>query len=273
MSDMYPQLTSRNSPIISPEIQKKIAKTRILVAGCGLGSLISESLARMGFQNFSLVDQDTIEVHNLNRQAYQHRHVGKDKVHSLKEVIVGINPEAQVHAHAEFINEQNVDDFVRNCDVIIDTIDFLDLKSVIMLHDRANQFKKPIFSVFAAAWGAVGVYIPPLENKKAYLRELFSVHEDNLDAISYTEKFTSFFTVLGPHLNAQVMDIMTTVLAKMQDNKPCPASVVITGAQCASMLCEKLLFDHLNGTLGSKPDFFYIDLGKVMEESKLKLNI
>lgn len=272
MAFSYKIFTSRNSPIINQEIQEKISKCRVLIVGCGLGSLIAESLVRMGFQKFSLVDHDNIEIHNLNRQAYRAKHNGQDKSKSLKEVILGINPEAKVDAYSEFVNEKNVDSFVADCDVIIDTIDFLDLKSVILLHDKAHFYKKPILSAFAAAWGAVGVLIPPYGDK-AYLRTIFSVHEQDLHNLSYTEKFTAFFSRLAPHLNSEVQSIMINVFTKMKDNQPCPASVVITGAQCACIVCEKLIFDFIAGKTNNGPEFYYLDLEKIMANSILNLNI
>lgn len=271
MSFNYNTFTSRNLPIISHSDQNKISNSNILIAGCGLGSLIAESLARMGFQNFSLVDHDLIELHNLNRQSYQYKHIGNEKVSALKEVILGINPQSVITSHIEFLNEKNVDSLVSSCDVIIDTIDFLDLKSVILLHDKANYYKKIIISVFAAAWGCVAVVIPP-RTSQAYLRDLFAVHETNLDNLSYTEKFAAFFTKLAPHLNSEVKDIMVNVFSRMHDHQPCPASVVITGAQCASIVCEKLLFDYIKNGMPTKTEFYYLDLTKVINNTKIDLD-
>ena len=64
----YQDLTLRNQGYIPPELQEKIRATRLLVAGCGLGSSIAEAAARVGFERLTLADGDSISAHNLNRQ-------------------------------------------------------------------------------------------------------------------------------------------------------------------------------------------------------------
>lgn len=66
----YEELTLRNAGYVPPELQEKIRATRLLVAGCGLGSTIAEAAARVGFERFTLADGDSIAPHNLNRQAF-----------------------------------------------------------------------------------------------------------------------------------------------------------------------------------------------------------
>ncbi len=67
MGIAYEQFVARNSGYVPAELQAKIRSTRVLVAGCGLGSVTAEIAARTGFERFTLVDADDIAVHNLNR--------------------------------------------------------------------------------------------------------------------------------------------------------------------------------------------------------------
>jgi len=67
MSGFYYKLVLRNQGYISKELQEKIQKTRLLIAGCGVGSTVAEAAARLGFCNFILTDGDTVED-NVRKQ-------------------------------------------------------------------------------------------------------------------------------------------------------------------------------------------------------------
>jgi molybdopterin/thiamine biosynthesis adenylyltransferase len=267
------KISRRNFPIISSEIQKKIFTTKVLIAGCGLGSLIAESLTRMGFKHFTLIDNDTIESHNLNRQAYKWEDIGTNKVTALKKNLLAINPEVEVITYSEFLTEHNVQKIAPDIDLIVDTIDFLDLKAIVHLHDTALTYAKPIISVFAAGWGALGLFIPASKRHQSFIRDIFEITEPNLNLISYTDKFAKYFMKLGPHLNPEVQEIMIKVLSNMKDNKPCPASVIISGAQLAAIITAKFITNHLSEiSMTSAPDCIYLDLNKLINESILKID-
>ena len=80
----YDQFVLRNAGYIQPATQEKIRNTRLLIAGCGMGSSPAMCAARLGFEKFILVDGDTVDAHNLNRQFYEFADVGKPKVEALK---------------------------------------------------------------------------------------------------------------------------------------------------------------------------------------------
>src|SRR5215472_3121838 len=69
-------LLSRNWGLISPEVQARLRDQVILAAGVGLRSEMVVQACRLGFRNFILADGDTVEVSNLNRQAFTHAQVG-----------------------------------------------------------------------------------------------------------------------------------------------------------------------------------------------------
>lgn len=70
---------------------------RVVVVGCGnIGSHTALALARLGIQNFTLVDFDTVEVHNLSSQAFRCEDVGKVKVEALREMMLQITPRAAI---------------------------------------------------------------------------------------------------------------------------------------------------------------------------------
>ena len=60
----------RNNIYINETEQNLIAQTKILLAGAGLGSYIAECALRIGFENLTIIDGDSVELSNLIKQRY-----------------------------------------------------------------------------------------------------------------------------------------------------------------------------------------------------------
>jgi sulfur carrier protein ThiS adenylyltransferase len=102
------------------------------IAGAGgLGSNCAVCLARSGFERFTIVDFDVVEESNLNRQTYNYRHIGKPKVECLNEVLRDINPAIVVDRRQLKLNEENIVNVYKNCDVIIEAFDKADCKAML----------------------------------------------------------------------------------------------------------------------------------------------
>jgi len=81
------------------DVQKQLKKSKVLLLGCGgTGSIAGINLARIGFGEVTVVDFDTIEVSNLNRQMFKYSDVGKKKSEVLKEHLQEINPFIKINA-------------------------------------------------------------------------------------------------------------------------------------------------------------------------------
>lgn len=115
----------RNYLYISSADQDKLKNYRILIGGCGLGSVIAECALRLGFDNMWIVDGDKVELSNLNRQNYTQNDVGKFKVDALKARLLKINPTARITAIREFLKKDNINLYLNNnFDLAVNTIDF-----------------------------------------------------------------------------------------------------------------------------------------------------
>jgi len=123
----YSLLKSRNYYFIPDEIQEKIFRSKILFAGCGLGSNIAILAARTGFRNFSLFDGDIVETSNLNRQCFEVGQVGENKAKALDDNIKKINKESEVLASEKFITSVNDFTTADNIDFVINTVDFSEI--------------------------------------------------------------------------------------------------------------------------------------------------
>jgi tRNA A37 threonylcarbamoyladenosine dehydratase len=113
----------------------KIEKLNILIVGLGgVGSYTVESLARCGVGNLTIVDFDTVDITNINRQIIAlHSTLGKYKVDVFKERIKDINPKCKVEIVKEKITEENIEMlFSKNYDYIVDACDDLKVKKLLL---------------------------------------------------------------------------------------------------------------------------------------------
>src|SRR6187399_105536 len=115
--------------LILPEVglsgQKKICSTSVLCIGAGgLGSPIAMYLAAAGIGKIGIVDFDTVDYSNLQRQIlHTDADVGRSKAESAKETIRGINPHCEVVIHNTRISSENALDLVRQYDIVVDGTD------------------------------------------------------------------------------------------------------------------------------------------------------
>ncbi len=106
----------------------------VMVLGLGgVGSNCVEALARGGVGKFILVDHDNVQDSNINRQAIAFTStVGKPKIVAMAEMILAINPNAEIEAYQYFLNKETIVDFVaerlNQVDYIIDAIDTISAK-------------------------------------------------------------------------------------------------------------------------------------------------
>lgn len=137
---------SRTEALIGKEGIKKLQKAKVAIFGIGgVGSFVVEGLARSGVGKFILVDKDTIDITNLNRQIIATRKtIGESKVEVAKQRILAINPKAEVEIHQEFFMPNSKEMLDNTVDYIVDAIDTVTAKIELVI--RANQQKIPIIS-------------------------------------------------------------------------------------------------------------------------------
>ena len=115
--------------LILPEVgmagQRKIRNTSVLCIGAGgLGSPIAMYLAAAGIGKIGIVDFDTVDVSNLQRQIlHTDADVGRSKAESAKETIAGLNPNVEVVLHTTRISSENALELVKPYDIVVDGTD------------------------------------------------------------------------------------------------------------------------------------------------------
>ncbi len=126
--------------MLSAEQVEKLVSTRIIVFGTGgVGSAVCNFLVRSGISNLTIVDFDTIDITNLNRQLVANQtNVGKLKVEEMKAQLLNINPNAKITAIAEKYDENSTID-LSQFDIIIDCIDDIKAKKHLIMQAKANN--------------------------------------------------------------------------------------------------------------------------------------
>lgn len=136
--------------LIGSDHLEKIKHAHIAIFGCGgVGSFAIEGLVRSGIKEVTLIDFDTIDVSNLNRQLMSNAHnIGQNKVEVMRERILSIHPDVQVHLKSTYFTEESDLDF-EPFDYVIDAIDAVPSKLEIMR--RAEKAKVPLIMALGTA--------------------------------------------------------------------------------------------------------------------------
>lgn len=115
------------------EMQTKLRNARVAVAGLGgLGSNIAVMLARSGIGELLLVDFDTVDVTNLNRQMYLIPQLGKPKAEALPEILYQINPYLTYRSVCIKVTPGNVKELFSEYPIVCEAFDKPDQKAMLV---------------------------------------------------------------------------------------------------------------------------------------------
>ena len=145
------ELFSRSELIYGKEAMDKLSKCHVAIFGVGgVGGYVAESLARTGIGKFTLIDNDTVNLSNFNRQIVANKEtLGRYKVDAMKERILSINDKAVVEVKKMFVLPENIDEIDFNqFDYIVDAIDTVKAKLAII--KKANELNIPMISSMGA---------------------------------------------------------------------------------------------------------------------------
>jgi len=133
----------RTELLVKDEGLEKLTKANVLVVGLGgVGSFAAEFLARAGVGSMTIVDGDTVDITNINRQLPAlHSTIGKHKVEVVAERLLDINPEIKLIKINEFLNPERMDEVLDSgkFNYILDCIDSVTPKLCLI---RAAKRKK-----------------------------------------------------------------------------------------------------------------------------------
>ena len=153
--------------LILPEVglagQRKIRNTSVLCIGAGgLGSPIAMYLAAAGIGRLGIVDFDTVDYSNLQRQIlHSDADVGTSKADSAKAAIAALNPNVQVDLHKTRITADNAFDLIGPYDIVVDGTD--NFPTRYLTNDACVLLKKPnVYGSIFRFEGQASVFAPHL---------------------------------------------------------------------------------------------------------------
>jgi molybdopterin/thiamine biosynthesis adenylyltransferase len=156
-------------PQIDIEGQQKLLAAKVLIVGAGgLGSPAAIYLAAAGVGNIVIYDNDIVDLSNLQRQIAHHTpDIGTDKVISTRQTLNQLNPDVQVRAVKQRLEDEQLDYEVGLADVVLDCSDNFSTRFAIN-HACVNQ-QTPLVSGAAIRFeGQVTVFTPGKNNSPCY---------------------------------------------------------------------------------------------------------
>ena len=131
------------------DAQEKIKLANILIVGCGgIGCSSAELLARAGVGQITLIDADTVEMSNLQRQiAYVAEDIGFYKAEVLAKRLKRINPHIRVLVETSKLDQQNAQQLIASQDLVLDGCD--NFPTRYLINQICKQANVPLISASA----------------------------------------------------------------------------------------------------------------------------
>jgi len=120
-------------PEIGIEGQQRLSDAKAVVIGAGgLGSPVLYYLSSAGVGHIKIIDSDSVDITNLNRQFIHSSHdIGKEKSKSAQEKLEHFNPDIQVCSVTVALNDKNVFEHLMGCTIVLSCVDNLETRYLI----------------------------------------------------------------------------------------------------------------------------------------------
>lgn len=231
---------TRTRLLVGDEGVKKLASSHVLVVGLGgVGAYAAEQLARAGIGKLTIVDNDTVNATNKNRQLLAlDSTIGRPKVEVMAERIRDINPDVEVIPMNQYMKDQSIIDLMEQpFDFIVDAIDTLAPKVFLLYYAVQNKQK------IVSCMGAGGKFNPEMiqiaDIAKSYNCRLAFYIRKRLHRLGIREGIT---VVFSPEKVAE----SAVSIEEQTENKIATVGTIsympaIFGCYCASHVINKLL--------------------------------
>lgn len=231
----------RTHILIGDEGIAKLRNAHVLVVGLGgVGGYAAEQLARAGIGEMTIVDCDTVNSTNKNRQLLAlDSTIGRHKTEVMAERIRDINPDIRLHVMTQYLKDQSIIDLMaQKFDFVVDAIDTLAPKVFLLYYAVQNHQN------IVSCMGAGGKFDPEkieiADISKSYNCRLAFYIRKRLHRLGIREGITVVFS------SEKVADKAFVVDDEHQENKIATVGTIsympaIFGCFCASHVINKLL--------------------------------
>ena len=142
---MQSEWLQRTELLVKKEGIERLQSSNILIVGLGgVGSFAAEFLVRSGIGNLTIVDGDTVDITNINRQLPAlNSTIGKNKTDVVAKRILDINPEINLKKINEFLEPERMEELLtqEKFDYVLDCIDSLSPKLALIITCKRKKIK------------------------------------------------------------------------------------------------------------------------------------
>lgn len=152
MNETDREWQQRTALLLGKDKMERLRRAHVLVVGLGgVGACAAEMICRAGVGRMTIVDADTVQPSNINRQLPAlHSTMGRPKADILAERFRDINPALQLTVLAEYLKDERIPELLDadKYDFVVDAIDTIAPKCYLIYH--ALQRRLPIVSSMGA---------------------------------------------------------------------------------------------------------------------------
>lgn len=222
---------SRSEALLGAEVMEALRTKRVIIFGVGgVGSYAAEALVRTGLTHLTIVDGDTVQASNINRQLPATRAtLGMPKVEALKERLLAINPDAEIEAIADFYHADHstLNSQLSTFNYLIDAIDSVNDKVDLILYASRVRGMK-VFSSMGAALR--------FDPTRVTTGELMTIQGDAL-----AKAVRARMKKIGQHPNKKIRCVYSTEQAQRCETRGSLMQVTATfGLTLASLVIRDL---------------------------------
>jgi sulfur-carrier protein adenylyltransferase/sulfurtransferase len=239
---------SRNLGLLSESEQLELSQACAAIPGMGgVGGLHLVTLARLGIGKFNLADFDVFEPENVNRQ-YGARipDFGKSKLETMAAEALSINPFLQIKKFPQGVTESNLDEYLADVNIVVDSLDFFQFDIRRALFVRAREKGIPVVTAGPIGFSCAMLIFLPGEGLG------FDEYFDVIPDLTQEQKCARYLLGLSPNSSYfSYIDLSKVNLAQKQGPSLGSACVI-----CAGMAATETLRLLLKRG-GSKPAPYY----------------
>lgn len=185
--------------LFKPEGIEVLKKANVLIVGLGgVGSFAAEFIVRAGVGNLTIVDGDTVDITNVNRQLPAlHSTVGQSKVEIVGDRLMDINPELNLTRIQEFLSPERATEIVtKDFDYVLDCIDSITPKLNLIV--AAKKAKVKIISNMGAGGKMVANKVVVKDISKTDVCPLAKVIRKRLRKLGVNKGVKAVFSLEKP---------------------------------------------------------------------------
>lgn len=224
----------RTEMLLSKEGLDLLSRAKAAVCGLGgVGSYAAEALARSGVGSLIIIDCDTVDCSNINRQLPALcSTVGKDKTEVMKQRILDINPDIRLTALNLFISPESDPEIFSGCDYIIDAVDNVAAK--LWLAETAQKLNIPIISAMGCGNKLDPSRLEIADISKTSVCPLCRVMRREL-RLRGIDRLTVVYSKEPP--------IKPVEIGELKGGRPAPSSMIFVPASAGILMAQKVVCD------------------------------